>query len=181
MQQMQRAIDENACIIINAFVHSASTRENSMRKTVVPALALLLVAPIASPADNSLNGVRIGAKDVTALARFYQAAFGMHEVQRMQNPQFTQIMLDFGATAEAAKANSAPDLVLRSRASDEITHDMGHVVFNVSTIDAAVTAVKAGGGRIEREPFAFGNTGIRIAMAIDPAGNHFELLQAAPR
>ncbi len=144
---------------------------------------LMLAAPLAAGADagNSLNGVRIGASDVTALAKFYQTALGMHEVQRMQNPQFTQIMLDFGATPEAAKANPAPDLVLRSRPSDEIAHDMGHLVFNVSDLDAAVERVKAAGGRIEREPFAFGNSGIRIAMALDPAGNHFELLQPAKR
>lgn len=149
-----------------------------MRKTCL--LALLLVAPLAM-ADNSLNGVRIGARDVAALAKFYQTVLGMHEVQRMQNPQFTQIMLDFGATEAAAKANPAPDLVLRSRESDDIAHDMGHVVFNVSDVDAVAKAVKAAGGHIEREPFAFGNTGIRIAMARDPAGNHFELLQQPAR
>ena len=149
-----------------------------MRKSI---LALLLAAPLLAVADNSLNGVRIGAKDVAALARFYQAALGMHEVQRMENPQFTQIMLDFGATAAAARANPAPDLVLRSRASDDITHDMGHVVFNVSDLEAVVKAVKAAGGHIEREPFAFGNSGMRLAFARDPAGNHFELLQPAQR
>ncbi|MDQ1303409.1 MAG: hypothetical protein QG595_1392, partial [Pseudomonadota bacterium] len=34
-------------------------------------------------------------------------------------------------------------------------------------------------GRIEREPFGLGNTGTRIAMAVDTAGNHFELIQPA--
>lgn len=142
-------------------------------------LAALLVT--ASQAGVSLNGVRIGAKDVTALAKFYQTAFGMFEVQRIQTPQMLEIMLDFGATAEAAKANTGADVVIMQRAADDGADTMAHVVFNVTDIDAVVKAVKAAGGKMEREPFVFGNTGIRIGMGIDPAGNHFEMIQAPKR
>lgn len=142
-------------------------------------LAALLVT--ASQAGVSLNGVRIGAKDVTALAKFYQTAFGMFEVQRIQTPQMLEIMLDFGATAEAAKANTCADVVIMQRAADDGADTMAHVVFNVTDIDAVVKAVKAAGGKMEREPFVFGNTGIRIGMGIDPAGNHFEMIQAPKR
>ena len=152
-----------------------------MRITRSLAALLIVMPPLSSAAfaDAAINGVRIGAQDVAALARFYQTALGMHEVQRMQNPQFTQILLDFGATPEAARANPGPELVLRSRPSDDIAHDMGHVVFTVNDLDAAVKAVRDAGGRIEREPFALGNTGTRIALAVDTAGNHFELIQPA--
>ena len=142
-------------------------------------LAALLVT--ASQAGVSLNGVRIGAKDVTALAKFYQTAFGMFEVQRIQTPQMLEIMLDFGATAEAAKANTGADVVIMQRAADDGADTMAHVVFNVTDMDAVVKAVKAAGGKMEREPFEFGNTGIRIGMGIDPAGNHFEMIQAPKR
>lgn len=144
------------------------------------ALAFSLLAGIsqaAAPAGVTLNGVRIGAKDVASLARFYQSAFGMHEVQRIQTPQFLEIMLDFGATAAAAKANTGADVVIMQRAADDGHDTMAHVVFTVTQIDATVAAVKAAGGKLEREPFVFGDTGIRIAMGIDPAGNHFELIQ----
>lgn len=141
-------------------------------------LAALLGVPLAaSAAGVTLNGVRIGAKDVAALAKFYQSAFGMHEVQRIENPQFLEIMLDFGATAEAAKANNGADVVIMQRAADDGADTMAHVVFTVTDIDAVVKAVKAAGGKMEREPFAYGTTGIRIGMGIDPAGNHFELIQ----
>jgi predicted enzyme related to lactoylglutathione lyase len=40
-----------------------------------------------------------------------------------------------------------------------------------------VAALKAAGGKMEREPFEFGKTGIWIGMGIDPAGNHFEMIQ----
>ena len=42
---------------------------------------------------------------------------------------------------------------------------------------AAVAAVKAAGGSVVREPFSFGNTGIVISIAADPAGNQMELIQ----
>ena len=142
---------------------------------------VLLAAPAtaAAPAQSgvTLNGVRIGAKDVAALAKFYQSAFGMHEVQRITNPQFLEIMLDFGATPEAARANAGADVVIMQRAADDGKDTMAHVVFTVTNVDKVVAAVKAAGGKMEREPFAFGDTGIRIGMGIDPAGNHFELIQ----
>lgn len=135
------------------------------------------VATAAAPGGTTLNGVRIGAKDVAGLARFYQQALGMHEVQRIQTPQFLEIMLDFGATADAARANTGADVVIMQREADDGADTMAHVVFTVTDMDGVVASVKSAGGHFEREPFAFGDTGIRIAMGIDPAGNHFELIQ----
>jgi predicted enzyme related to lactoylglutathione lyase len=132
---------------------------------------------VAATAGVSLNGVRIGAKDPAAVAKFYKAAFGMQEVQRIEQPTFLEVMLDFGATVEAAKANSNGDLVIMQRASDDVKDDLPHVVFNVTDMAATVAALKAAGGKMEREPFEFGKTGIWIGMGIDPAGNHFEMIQ----
>ena len=153
------------------------------RRIIAPILAvlstLLLATPAlaAAPPGTTLNGVRIGAKDVATLARFYQSAFGMHEVQRITTPQFLEIMLDFGTTVEAAKANAGADVVIMQRDADDGQDTMAHVVFTVTNMDAVVAAVKAAGGKMERDPFAYGTTGIRIGMGIDPAGNHFELIQ----
>ena len=152
-------------------------------KSILKAAALMAVAGLALPAmaDVSLNGVRVGAKDVAAVAKFYQAAFGMQEVQRIQNPQMLEVMLNFGATPEAAKATRAArdgaDIVLMSRPSDDVKDDMPHVVLNVTDMAATVKALKAAGGKMERDPFEFGKSGIFIGMAIDPAGNHIELIQ----
>ena len=111
------------------------------------------------------------------MATFYQSAFGMQEVQRIQTPQFLEVMLDFGATVEAAKANANGDLVIMQRASDDVNDDLPHVVFNVTDMAATVKAIKAAGGKMESEPSEFGKTGILIGMGIDPAGNHFEMIQ----
>jgi predicted enzyme related to lactoylglutathione lyase len=49
---------------------------------------------------------------------------------------------------------------------------------NVTDMEATVAAVKAAGGKMAREPFVFGGT-IKIAMAVDPAGNQIEMIQGA--
>jgi len=155
------------------------------KSTIRIRLAALLLAAtlpvVAMSAGITLNGIRVGAKDVASLAKFYQSAFGMFEVQRIQNPQMLEIMLDFGATAEAAKANTGADVVIMQRAADDGADTMAHLIFTVTDMDSVVKAIKAAGGKMERDPFEYGNTGIRIGLAIDPAGNHFEMLQFAKR
>ena len=95
---------------------------------------------LTATAGTTLNGVRVGAKDVAQLAKFYQAVFGMHEVQRIQTPQFLEIMLDFGASAAAAKANAGADVVIMQRATDDGADTMAHIVFNVTDLDGLVKA-----------------------------------------
>ena len=151
------------------------------KKSLACAALIGALLPFIAMSASTLNGVRIGAKDVAALAKFYQSSFGMFEVQRIQNPQMLEVMLDFGTTVEAAKANSGADIVIMQRAADDGADTMAHVVFNVTDMDAVVKAVKAAGGKMEREPFEFGKTGIRIGMGVDPAGNHFEMIQQPKR
>jgi predicted enzyme related to lactoylglutathione lyase len=150
------------------------------RALIAGVLATTLLC-LSATAGTTLNGVRVGAKDPAALAKFYQTVFGMFEVQRIQTPQMLEIMLDFGASAEAARANAGADVVIMQQAADNTGDTLPHIVFNVTDMDGLVKAIKAAGGKLEREPFEFGKTGIRIGMAIDPAGNHFEMIQAPKR
>jgi predicted enzyme related to lactoylglutathione lyase len=128
-------------------------------------------------AQVSLDSVRIEAKDTVALAKFYRLAFGMQEVNRIENPGGTEIFVNFGATVEAAKANKNPQMILFHRDSDELKDPTTHVIFLVKDMTSAVTAVKAAGGTMTGDPRAFRNTGIVLGFAIDPAGNRIELIQ----
>jgi predicted enzyme related to lactoylglutathione lyase len=138
--------------------------------------AVLLLAGTAH-ADVSLNSVRVAAVDTVALARFYQAAFGMQEVNRIDLPAGPEIFVNFGATAEAAKANKGLPIVLFHRESDAVKDPVPHVILNVTDMAATAAAVKAAGGTMDGEPRPFGNTGIVIGFAVDPAGNRIELIQ----
>ena len=145
--------------------------------TAITISAALLLAG-AAHAQVSLNSVRVGAKDTAALAKFYQSAFGMQEVRRLGTAADPEIFLNFGATPDAAKANKNLPVVIMHRDSDALKDTVPHVIFSVTDIAATVAAVKAAGGTMEREPFAYGNTGIMIGIAIDPVGNRIELIQS---
>ena len=145
-----------------------------MKKFVI--CAALLISS-AAYAQVTLNSVRVGAKDTVALAKFYQSAFGMQEVNRINAAGGPEIFVNFGATAEAAKANKSEPIVLMHRDNDDLKDPIPHVILNVKDMKATVAAIKAAGGSVDGEPRPYGNTGIVIGIAIDPAGNRIEMIQ----
>jgi predicted enzyme related to lactoylglutathione lyase len=144
--------------------------------TAIAFCAALLLAGVAH-GQLVLDSVRISAKDTIALAKFYQAAFGMQEVNRVVNPSGTEVFVNFGSTAEEAKANKSPFMILMHRDSDDVKDPVPHVIFRVKDMAATVAAVKAAGGSMTGEPRPFGSGGTILGFAIDPAGNRIELIQ----
>jgi len=150
-----------------------------MRNLYTGALAIsgMLLLGSAALAQVKLDSVRIGAKDTVAAAKFYQAAFGMQEVNRIDTPAGPEIFVNFGATVDAAKANKSEPIVIMHRDSDDVKDPIAHVILNVKDMAATVAAVKSAGGSMAGDPRPFRNTGIVIGIAIDPAGNRLELIQ----
>jgi len=144
--------------------------------TAITISAVLLLASIAF-AQVTLNSVRVGAKDTAALAKFYQTAFGMQETNRINAPGGPEIFVNFGATVDAAKANKSEPIVIMHRDNDDLKDPIAHVILNVKDMKATVAAIKAAGGSMDGEPRPYGNTGIVIGIAVDPAGNRIELIQ----
>jgi predicted enzyme related to lactoylglutathione lyase len=144
--------------------------------TAITLSAALFLASAAS-AQVTLNSVRVGAKDTAALAKFYQSAFGMQEVNRINSPGGAEIFVNFGATADAAKANKSEPIVIMHRDSDDLKDSIPHVILNVKDMAATVAAVKSAGGSMAGDPRPYGNTGMMIGIAIDPAGNRIEMIQ----
>jgi predicted enzyme related to lactoylglutathione lyase len=144
--------------------------------TVIVVTAVLLLAS-STHAQVTLNSVRVGAQDTAALAKFYEAAFGMLEVNRINVPGGAEIFVNFGATADAAKANKSEPIVITHRDSDDLKDPIAHVILDVKNMTATVAAVKSAGGSMAGDPRAFGNTGIMIGIAVDPVGNRIEMIQ----
>ncbi len=140
-----------------------------------------LLAVITARADVSLMAARLGAQDVAALAKFYQAAFGLKEVNRLEFGGQIEVMLNFGASVQDARGNSNAQLVIMHRDSDSIADPVPHVIFNVTDMSATVAAIKVAGGKLDGEPRPFGNSGMLIGLATDPAGNRLELIQRTRR
>lgn len=151
----------------------------SLRNLFAAAITMVLCSAVHS-ADFAFAAGRVGAKDVPALAQFYQTAFGMKEVNRLQMGKSMEIMLNFGATVEAAKANTQAMLIIMPREVDSDADPVPHLIFYVPDAKAAAKAVVAAGGKITTEPVAVGNAGAWISMAMDPVGNRFEMVQRGP-
>jgi predicted enzyme related to lactoylglutathione lyase len=151
-------------------------RKISMSKPYIVMSAALLLAG-AAHAQVTLNSVRIAAKDTVALSKFYEAAFTMQEVNRIDSPGGPEVFVNFGATTDAAKANKSEPIVIMHRDSDDVKDPIAHVILNVKDMTATVSAIKAAGGSMAGDPRPFGKTGIVIGIAIDPAGNRIEMIQ----
>jgi len=151
-----------------------------LARTAVAAAVAGMLMGVASAAV-TLDAARIGAQDVPALAKFYESAFGLKEVNRLQFPGMLEIMLNFGDTVDAAKANHAPQVVIMHRPSDAIDDPVPHIIFTVTDMAATTAAIQAAGGRLDGQPRPFGKSGMVIALARDPAGNRLELIQPPQR
>ena len=149
---------------------------NRFGRVAIIACAALLMARVVY-AEVTLNSVRVASTDTVALAKFYQTAFGMHEVNRIAVPGGPEIFVNFGASVDAAKANQGAPIVIMHRDSNALQDPIAHVILNVTDMSATAAAVKAAGGRMDGEPRPYGNTGIVIGFAVDPAGNRIELIQ----
>jgi predicted enzyme related to lactoylglutathione lyase len=148
----------------------------SLRKLLSAALAVALCSTVQS-AEFSLAAGRIGAKDVPALAEFYKKIFGMQEINRLAMGQSMEIMLNFGATTEAAKANTGAWVIVMHRDVDSDADPVPHLIFYVQDVKATAKAIVAAGGKITTEPVAVGTSGAWISMGVDPVGNRFEMVQ----
>jgi predicted enzyme related to lactoylglutathione lyase len=148
----------------------------AVKSKVVLALVFAFMFVANVQAGVTLAAARIGAVDVDGVAKFYKSAFGMNEFMRLDMPEIKEIMLNFGDTVEAAKANPNPWIVIMSRPSNDVK-EVPHLALYVSDMKAAMAAIKAAGGKVEGEPSAFGDAGMIVGFASDPAGNRMELIQ----
>ena len=148
-----------------------------MRRAALFLVAATLgaTAATAAHADGALFGARVGAVDVPKIAKFYETVFGLKETNRLELPGLFEIMLNFGDSVDAAKKNTNPMVVVMRRDSDSVNDSTPHLIFTVADIKTTIAAVKANGGKLEGEPKAFGKS--TLAFAVDPAGNHVEIIQ----
>ena len=147
---------------------------NTKMKMTLGLATCLLAMSAQAQRVASLNAARVGGPDVQALAKFYQDAFGLQEVNRLNLPGGQiEIMLNFGGSPEAAKANPAAQIVIMHRA-EELKDPVPHLILNVANLAVTSQAINGAGGKIGK-PIAFGK--LTLGVATDPAGNQIELIQ----
>jgi predicted enzyme related to lactoylglutathione lyase len=150
-----------------------------MKRAITAILAFTALVWIASAqADVTVLAVRLGANDVVRLAKFYDAAFGLKEIDRVGDPP-TEIIMRYGATVAAAKAGTSPEFLVQAREPGGGKDAMAHAIFRVSDIAASVAAAKAAGASMQGEVVSvpIGGMPVKIAMMADPDGNVLELME----
>jgi predicted enzyme related to lactoylglutathione lyase len=150
-----------------------------MRRAITAVLGLIAAAwGMAVHADVTVLAIRLGADDVVALAKFYDAAFGLKQIDQVGEPP-TEIIMRYGATVAAAKAGTSPEFLVQHREPGDGKHAMAHAIFRVSDIAATVAAAKAAGASMEGEVVSvpIGGMPVQIATVVDPDGNVLELME----
>jgi predicted enzyme related to lactoylglutathione lyase len=156
--------------------------KQTMRKTIATILGVAAAAwGVGVQADSSVLAVRLGAKDVVALAKFYDTAFGLKQIDKVPDNggATTEIIMRYGSTVAAAKAGNSPEFLVAKREAGDNAGPMAHAIFHVSDINATVTAAKAAGATMKGDvqTVQIGGTPIKIAQMTDPDGNALEVME----
>jgi predicted enzyme related to lactoylglutathione lyase len=150
-----------------------------MRRTITVTLGVMAVTWFTwAQADVTVLAVRLGAKDVPALAKFYETAFGLKEIDHVGKPP-REIIMRYGATLAAAKAGSSPEFLVAQRDAGAANDGITHAIFHVSDLSATVTAAKAAGATVKSDVAAvtIGGMSLKSATLVDPDGNVLELME----
>ena len=150
-----------------------------MRRTLATILGITAGAWwMGVQADSSVLAVRLGANDVVALAKFYDAAFGLKTIDHVGEPP-TEIIMRYGANVAAAKAGNSPEFLVQKREGGNAADPIPHAIFHVSDINAMVAAAKAAGATMKGEvqTTKIGGAPIKIAQMTDPDGNALEVME----
>jgi len=129
-------------------------------------------------ADVAVLAVRLGAQDVVSLAKFYDAAFGLKEIDRVGQPP-REIVMRYGASVATAKAGSSPEFLLQTREPGAAADTIPHAVFHVSDMEATLAAAKAAGATMRGKvaSVTIGSTPVKVVTLLDPDGNVLELME----
>ncbi len=150
-----------------------------MRRTITAILGLTAVTwSMWASADVAVMAVRLGAKDVVTLAKFYEATFGLKEIDRVGQPT-TEIIMRYGASVAAAKAGSSPEFLLTRREPGAASDSMAHAIFQVSDVEATIAAARSAGATMKGNvaSIKIGSMPVKVAQLTDPEGNVLELME----
>lgn len=155
-------------------------------RLLLAALAAAIALP-ASAQEVRLRAARVGGPDpatIEKMGKFYEQVFGLKEIRRetrANDATFLEIIMNFGATKEAATAALTPKVVLITAAKGtQFPPLVSNLVFEVSDAKATAAKAAAAGGTVSREPAPSTSptsTSAAIGFVNDPAGNRIEIIQ----
>jgi predicted enzyme related to lactoylglutathione lyase len=100
----------------------------------------------------------------------------MFETRRAaDSATFKELVVNSGATADAANKASTTPLVITTRPKDAPAGAMASLILQVPNLDKAIESVKANGGTLMRGPSKSGED-LMYAFVKDPDGNQIEMV-----
>ena len=150
-----------------------------MRRAVTALVGLIAASWVTlAQADVTVLAVRLGANDVAALAKFYDAAFGLKPIDQVGTPP-TEIIMRYGATVAAAKAGTSPEFLvqLREPGAGKSAMATRSSTCRMSPLPSQPQKPRAlrCRARWSRSPSA--GMPVKIATVVDPDGNVLELME----
>jgi predicted enzyme related to lactoylglutathione lyase len=129
-------------------------------------------------ANVAVMAVRLGAKEVVTLAKFYETVFGLKEIDHVGQPP-TEIIMRYGTSVAQAKAGSSPEFLLTRREPGAAPDSMPHAIFHVSDVAATIAAAKRAGATMKGDVASvqIGKMPVKVAQLVDPDGNVLELME----
>jgi len=117
--------------------------------------------------------LRVG--DLDRSIAFYTGLLGMQLLRRKDFPggRFTLAFLGYGAESEQTVLELTHNW---DTSSYELGTAYGHIAIGVDDVYAACERIKAGGGKVVREPGPMQHGSTVLAFAEDPDGYRVELL-----
>ena len=122
--------------------------------------------------------LRVG--DLERSIAFYRDVLGMQLLSRKDYPdgKFTLAFLGYGRNPEHAEIELTFNWGVSSY---ELGTAYGHIALGVDDIRAACERIRAGGGKIVREPGPMKHGTTVIAFVLDPDGYKVELIEEGSR
>jgi predicted enzyme related to lactoylglutathione lyase len=139
-------------------------------------LALAPAAQLHAEPVVGVRSVRVGAADVARTAAFYQAVFGLKEISRVDREGLFEVIMNWGASVDEAKASRTPKVVVIRQPAGTPKDPVSHIILRCTEIEAVVAKALANGGKLERAP-SKSASGSTVAFVLDPSDNRIELIQ----
>lgn len=156
-----------------------------MLKLLVPFVAAACLTSLASPAAAksveaaqarpSLMSVSLHVADLEKQLAFYTHGFGMAVADRLEGPKATEIILTWSGN------NASGGIMLIKSKEPEQARQMGNgysrTIINVPDIAGFAARLKKAGYALDMEPVSVPGYPVKVAMASDPEGYKYELVE----
>lgn len=132
-----------------------------------------------STPTNRFSFTKVITKNLDGLAAFYEAVFGMRELQRVKSHVGTEPIEEIILTISGDMASEPVLVLFNFLERPPLTATDSILGFTVADLDEILTRLRKAGGTVVAEPKIHdeGGARVRVAFGADPEGRLLEIVQ----